>query len=205
MLTRYLPFIGAMALVVVSSNYLVQFPIKIAIGPLNLADLLTWGAFTYPMAFLVSDLTNRRFGVHGARIVVMSGFILAVALSIILATPRIAIASGAAFFVAQMLDVSIFDRLRSMKWWQTPLISSILASIVDTALFFSMAFSASFAVLGPTDEFAIAGSALFGVLPIEAPRWISWALGDLVVKFAVALAMLLPYGILQRKMARPVS
>ncbi len=204
MLTRYLPFIAAMVFVVVASNYLVQFPVNFTIGALNLADLLTWGAFTYPIAFLISDLTNRKFGVGGARIVVMAGFIIAVALSVVLATPRIAIASGAAFFVAQMLDVKIFDHLRASEWWQVPLISSVLASIVDTALFFSLAFAAYFVALGPIDEYAVEGSKLFGVLGIEAPRWVSWALGDLGVKFLVALAMLVPYGILRKKFAQPV-
>jgi len=203
MLTRYLPFIAAMVFVVVASNYLVQFPVNFTIGAFNLADLLTWGAFTYPIAFLISDLTNRKFGMGGARIVVMAGFVIAVALSVVLATPRIAIASGAAFFVAQMLDVKIFDHLRASEWWQAPLISSVLASIVDTALFFSLAFAAYFVVLGPIDEYAVEGSKLFGVFGIEAPRWVSWALGDLGVKFLVALAMLVPYSILRNRLAKP--
>ncbi|VAW24853.1 Putative preQ0 transporter YhhQ [hydrothermal vent metagenome] len=203
MLTRYLPFITAMVFVVVASNYLVQFPVNFTIGAFNLADLLTWGAFTYPIAFLISDLTNRKFGMGGARIVVMAGFIIAVALSVVLATPRIAIASGAAFFVAQMLDVKIFDHLRASQWWQAPLISSVLASVVDTALFFSLAFAAYFVALGPIDEYAVEGSKLFGVFGIEAPRWVSWALGDLGVKFLVALAMLVPYAILRKKFAQP--
>jgi len=199
MLYRYLPFIAAMVFVVVLSNYLVQFPVNIDLGWMNLADILTWGAFTYPVAFLVSDLTNRKFGVGGARIVVMAGFVVAVGLSVVLATPRIAIASGAAFFVAQMLDVVIFDRMRNMDWWRAPLISSLLGSIVDTTLFFSLAFAAYFVVLGPLDGFAIENSALLGIFSLEAPRWVSWALGDFLVKILVALSMLVPYGILRKK------
>ena len=204
MLTRYLPFVGAMAFVVVLSNYLVQFPVNLEIGALDLADILTWGAFTYPIAFLISDLTNRKFGVGGARIVVMAGFVIAVVLSVVLATPRIAIASGSAFFVAQMLDVKIFDRLRAGEWWRAPLVSSVLGSVIDTALFFSLAFSAYFVMLGPLDEYAVESSRLLGVLGMEAPRWVSWALGDLGVKFLVALAMLVPYGLLRNRLAKPV-
>ncbi len=197
MLTRLLPFIGAMIFVVVLSNYLVQFPVYVQLGPLNLADLLTWGAFTYPLAFLVTDLTNRRFGPGQARGVVMAGFVIAVGLSAFLASPRIAIASGSAFLVAQMLDVAVFDRLRALNWWRAPLISSLAGSVLDTVLFFSLAFGVQFAVLGPADSFATQSSALLGVLGLEAPRWVSWALGDLGVKVLVALAMLVPYGMLR--------
>jgi uncharacterized PurR-regulated membrane protein YhhQ (DUF165 family) len=103
--------------------------------------LLTWGAFTYPVAFLVTDLANRRFGPQAARIVVFIGFIIAVALSIWLASPRIAIASGSAFLMAQLLDVSIFDRLRDRVWWLPPLVSTVIGSCLDTFIFFSLAFS----------------------------------------------------------------
>ena len=185
--------IAAMAAVVVASNYLVQFPVVGRLGSINLADLLTWGAFTYPAAFLVTDLTNRHLGVASARRVVLIGFALAVLLSILLATPRIAIASGSAFLVAQLLDVFVFNRLRSRAWWQAPLISSVLGSIVDTGLFFSLAFAASFEGLGANDSFAIEIAPMLGVLAFEAPRWMSWALGDLAVKLAVALALLAPY------------
>jgi uncharacterized PurR-regulated membrane protein YhhQ (DUF165 family) len=141
----YLPFILAMCAVVAASNYLVQFPVQAQFGGINLAEILTWGAFTYPVAFLVTDLTNRRFGPAAARIVVVSGFVLAVALSIWLATPRIAIASGSAFLVAQLLDVAVFERLRRSAWWKAPLLSSLIGSVVDTVLFFGVAFSARFA------------------------------------------------------------
>ena len=125
------PFVAAMATIVVASNILVQFPFP----HFGLQDLLTWGAFTYPIAFLVTDLTNRRFGPAAARKVVLVGFAIAIVLSVWLATPRIAIASGSAFLVAQLLDVAIFDRLRRNAWWQAPLISTVIGSLVDTALF----------------------------------------------------------------------
>lgn len=191
-----LPFILAMAVVVIASNFLVQYPVQASIGGFNLADLLTWGAFTYPVAFLVTDLTNRRFGPGAARLVVVVGFVLAVALSIVLATPRIAVASGSAFLVAQFLDVSIFDRLRRQAWWKAPFISSIIGSVIDTIIFFSIAFAPAFGFIGANDEFAIAAAPLLGLLPVEAPRWISWALGDFCVKVIIGLAMLAPYGAL---------
>ena len=113
MLSRFLVAVAAMVAVVVASNYLVQFPVAAQLGPINLADILTWGAFTYPVAFLVTDLTNRHFGPVIARRVVYVGFAIAIVWSIALASPRIAIASGAAFLLAQTLDVVIFDRLRA--------------------------------------------------------------------------------------------
>ena len=153
----------AMTVIVVASNILVQYPVN---------DWLTWGAFTYPVAFLVTDLANRRLGPAAARRVVYVGFALAVLCSAVLATPRIAVASGTAFLVAQLLDVFVFNRLRQGTWWRAPLVSSAVGSTVDTALFFSLAF-------------AMTG------LP-----WIGWATGDLAVKLAVALAMLLPFRLL---------
>ena len=155
--------IAAMAVVVTASNVLVQYPLN---------DWLTWGALSYPFAFLVTDLTNRRFGPRGARRVVLVGFACAVVLSAWLATPRIAAASGSAFLIAQLADVQVFDRLRNAKWWQAPLASSALGSILDTALFFSLAF---------------AGSGL---------PWMTWALGDLGVKAGFALILLIPFRLL---------
>lgn len=152
-----------MTAVVAVSNVLVQFPIN---------DWLTWGALTYPVAFLITDLTNRRLGPQAARRVVYAGFALAVVCSIALATPRIAIASGSAFLVAQLLDVHVFDSLRQRQWWLAPLVSSALGSVLDTALFFGLAF---------------AGTGL---------PWITWAIGDLGVKLAVALLMLIPFRLL---------
>lgn len=185
--------VTAMAIVVLASNYLVQFPVQGTLGGIVLADLLTWGAFTYPAAFLVTDLTNRRFGPKAARQVVYAGFVLAVALSIWLATPRIAIASGTAFLVAQLLDVTVFNRLRQATWWKAPFISSLLGSIIDTIIFFSIAFSPLF---GGDDAFALELAPLFGVFATDVPRWISWALGDFSVKMLVAIALLAPYRVL---------
>lgn len=186
----------AMATVVVASNFLVQFPVSGTLGAINLADLLTWGAFTYPAAFLVTDLTNRRFGPSAARFVVIVGFVVAVVLSIWLATPRIAIASGSAFLIAQLLDVTVFDRLRRATWWKAPIASSVLGSIVDTVLFFSLAFAAVFSSsLGYHDDFAVEAAPLFGAFAVEVPRWISWALGDFAVKILVSVALLAPYRI----------
>lgn len=157
---RLTPPALAMMAIVASSNWLVQFPIN---------DWLTWGAFSYPFAFLVTDLTNRRFGPAAARRVIYAGFAVGVALSVILATPRIAAASGLAFLVAQLLDVAIFNRLRQQSWWRAPFVSSVLASIIDTATFFGIAFI---------------GTGL---------PWITWGLGDLAVKLAFALFCLAPY------------
>ncbi len=197
--------IAAMAAVVTASNFLVQYPVQARLGALSLADLLTWGAFTYPLAFLVTDLTNRNFGPAMARKVVYAGFILAVALSCLLATPRIAMASGTAFIIAQLLDVVIFNRLRKLAWWMPPLTSSIIGSLVDTTVFFSLAFAAAFAILGPNDPFAIESSGLFGVLSLQAPRWVSWALGDLSVKLLMALVLLAPYGLLRHLIAQMLA
>ncbi|MCY6383541.1 queuosine precursor transporter [Hoeflea prorocentri] len=193
LITRIYPYLLAMTAVVIASNYLVQFPVMYTIGPFVLDDILTWGAFTYPIAFLVTDLSNRHFGPAKARLIVTVGFVLAVGISIYVATPRIAIASGSAFLVAQLLDVSIFERLRHSRWWHAPLVSSVLGSIIDTVLFFSLAFAASFAILGANDAFAIEAAPLLGFFAFETPRWMSWAIGDLAVKLLVSLAMLAPY------------
>lgn len=155
--------VTAMAAIVALSNYLVQFAIN---------DWLTWAAFSYPIAFLVTDLTNRSMGPRAARMVIGAGFALAVVLSLWLAGPRIAVASGSAFLVAQLLDVAIFDRLRAGRWWSAPLVSSTFGSVVDTVLFWSIAF------LGTG-------------LP-----WVTWALGDFAVKIAMTTVMLLPFRLL---------
>jgi queuosine precursor transporter len=196
-ISSVLPFMALMAAVVVASNFLVQFPVDYALGALNLADLLTWGAFTYPVAFLITDLANRRFGPGTARLVVFCGFVIAVALSVWLATPRIAVASGSAFLVAQLLDVSIFDKLRNRTWWLPPLVSTIIGSCLDTVIFFGLAFSQAANLIGPGDAFASEAAPLLGLLAMEAPRWISWAIGDLAVKMIVGLVMLAPYGLLR--------
>jgi len=158
--------VTAMALIVAASNYLVQFAIN---------DWLTWAAFSYPVSFLITDLCNRTIGPRQARKVVYVGFAFAVILSIWLATPRIAIASGSAFLAAQVLDIFIFDRIRhSRRWWLPPLASSSVASALDTVIFFSIAF---------------AGTAV---------PWISLGTGDYLVKLGMALVMLLPFGIAVR-------
>ncbi len=190
---RVLPFVAAMAIIVAVSNVLVQYPFE----HLGLGEILTWGAFTYPVAFLVNDLTNRSFGPAAARRVVLAGFVIAVALSVWLATPRIAIASGTAFLAAQLLDTAVFDRLRGKAWWQAPFVSTLIGSALDTVLFFGLAFSAAFggidAFFGMED-----GSLPFAVpfLGGQAPLWVSLAIGDFAVKILIGLAMLAPYGAL---------
>jgi len=184
---------AAMVAVVVASNVLVQFPVAGSIGPVALADLLTWGAFTYPLAFLVTDLTNRWLGPAMARRVVYAGFAVAVGLSIWLATPRIAAASGSAFLVAQLLDIGVFNRLRRLSWWLAPLVASVLGSVVDTTLFFGIAFGPAGAPFGADDAFAIEAAPLLGAFAPDVPRWISWALGDLTVKLLAAVLLLAPY------------
>jgi uncharacterized PurR-regulated membrane protein YhhQ (DUF165 family) len=188
--------IAAMAAVVVLSNVLVQHPLAYSLGRLNLADLLTWGAFSYPLAFLVTDTTNRLLGPRIARRVVYFGFAIAVVLSAYFATPRIAIASGTAFLVGQLLDIAIFNRLRARAWWQAPSFSSLAGSAADTLVFFALAFAPAFVLLGPNDPFAIEAAPLLGLYPIEAERWISWALGDFSVKLLMAVVALIPYRVI---------
>ena len=188
----------AMTGVVVLSNFLVQHQLPGALGPLVLGDLLTFGAFTFPLAFLVTDLANRMLGVAKARQVVLVGFSVAVLASVVLATPRIALASGASFLLAQLLDVQLFARLssgsRQLAWWQPPAISSFIGSVLDSALFFTLAFAAFLTpFLGWGDGFATQASPLLGVLAWEAPRWVSWALGDLAIKLLAIPLLLVPY------------
>ena len=168
-----LPFL--MGAVVLSSNYLVQFPIKYY----GLEEILTYGAFTYPIAFLITDLANRSYGKLVARKIVYIGFIIGISFTLFFTTKfsdlisvRIAIGSGTAFIVAQLLDVQIFDKLRKKEWFVAPLISSFIGSIVDTFLFFSISF--------------------YGT----NVNWLSLSIGDLLVKILVALLMLVPFRIL---------
>ncbi len=185
----FLIALTAMTLVVLSSNILVQYPFQ----HLGLGDYLTWGAFSYPFSFLVTDLSNRRFGTQGARRVVYVGFILAVALSVVLATPRIAIASGAAFLVAQLLDISIFARLRDRAWWMPPFISSVISSGLDTAIFFSFAFyCGALPGLGLTIS-DVLGQAGIADECIALP-WVNLAVADYLVKLALAAISIAPYG-----------
>lgn len=190
-LSRLMPAMLAMCAAVAASNILVQYPFEYW----GLNEVLTWGAFTYPFAFLVSDLTNRRFGPLAARRTVYVGFVLGVVLSIWLATPRIAVASGSAFLCAQLLDITVFDRLRRKTWWKAPFAGAMLGSVLDTILFFSIAFAANFAwidkITGMPDS-SLAEPAAF--LGLGVPLWTSLAFGDFFVKVVMGTLMLIPYG-----------
>jgi len=204
-MTRLLPGIVAMAAVVVASNILVQF---------LFGKWLTWGAFTYPIAFLITDVMNRVYGAPTARRVVFAGFLIGVACSLIgtqimvefgpLVTSRIALGSGIAFLTAQLLDVAIFDRLRAGAWWRAPLASTIVGSSVDTFLFFTIAFSATLRFLEPANDVSWANDVLplLGFGP-TVPLWVSLAIADWGVKLALALIALVPFRlIVQRLMAQ---
>jgi hypothetical protein len=181
--------VAAMGVVVLASNILVQYPV--AVG--GLSDYLTWGAFTYPFAFLVTDLSNRRFGAARARRVVYAGFVVAVALSIYFATPRIAIASGSAFLAAQLLDIGIFASLRDRTWWLPPFVSSVVSSALDTAIFFSFAF-----YCGAVPGLGITVSDVLGRFGLAdectALPWMTLAVADYLVKLALAALSIAPYG-----------
>jgi uncharacterized PurR-regulated membrane protein YhhQ (DUF165 family) len=187
----FLIAVAAMVAVVLASNILVQYPIAVA----GLSDYLTWGALSYPFSFLVTDLSNRRFGPQGARRIVYVGFALAVALSIHLATPRIAIASGAAFLTAQLLDIGIFSRLRDKAWWIAPLGSSVISSALDTSIFFSFAF-----YCGAVPGLGITISDALGAFGIAdqcvALPWVNLAIADYLVKLCLAAISIAPYGAL---------
>ena len=198
----YLIFsIAAMGAVILMSNELVQHPVQGVILGIDLSAVLTWGAFTYPVAFLVTDTTNRVFGVGSARRVVAVGFALGVGLTIVralviasgvsqgtglsiwealiedpdaLAMLRTAVASGSAFLVAQLIDIKVFDLLRKKAWWKAPTASSLLGSVLDTAIFFSLAF---------------AGTGL---------PWVSWAVGDFCAKLLMIALLLYPFKLLVR-------
>ncbi len=189
-MTRLAPFVAAMAIVVLASNILVQYPFE----PFGLGELLTWGAFTYPFAFLVNDLANRWFGAAAARRVVLAGFVIAVVLSVWLATPRIAIASGSAFLVAQLADTGIFSILRNRSWWQAPLLSTFIGSALDTVIFFTLAFAPAFGgidlALGMEDGSLGFPASIFGV---AMPLYASLAIGDFLVKLVIGLVALIPY------------
>ena len=164
-----------MALIVALSNYLVKFPVNY----FGLQNLLTYGAFSYPIAFLITDLSNRRYGKNIAKRIVYFGFILGLIITFYFSTNysdlisiRIAIGSGAAFIVAQLIDVNIFDRLRKKIWYVAPLVSSLVGSSIDTFLFFSISFYGT------------------GI------NWVTLSLGDLLVKISVALVMLIPFRLL---------
>lgn len=205
-MTRLLPGIFAMATIVVVSNILVQF---------LFGNWLTWGAFTYPLAFLVTDVMNRVYGAATARRVVFAGFLTGVACSLIgtqvmlqgdgysypAVTLRIALGSGLAFLTAQMLDISIFDRLREGAWWRAPLASTFVGSAVDTALFFTIAFSAALTFVEPGNDVSWATEAvpLLGNGPL-APLWVSLAIADWGVKLALAIVALVPFRLVVRRL-----
>lgn len=185
-----------MAAVVVASNILVQH---------MLGDWLTWGAISYPIAFLVTDVMNRVYGAAAARVVVVAGFVVGVISSLIAAgmeatTLRIAIGSGTAFLCAQLLDVAVFDRLRQTAWWQAPLASTLVGSAVDTALFFGIAFAA-FLPADTNTGWANEAVPLLGAGPV-APVWVSLALADWGVKLTLAIAALVPFRIIVHRMLR---
>jgi len=175
-MNKLLPLLSVlMGVVVLLSNYLVQFPVKF----FDLEEMLTYGAFTYPIAFLITDLANRFYGKLIARKIVYIGFIIGITFTLYFSTNfldlisiRIAIGSGTAFLIAQLLDVQVFDRLRKKVWFVAPLVSSLIGSSIDTFLFFSIAF--------------------YGT----GTNWISLSFGDLFVKIFVALVMLIPFRIL---------
>ena len=175
MIKSFVAFSFLMGTVVLASNYLVQFPINYY----GFEEILTYGAFSYPLAFLITDLANRSYGKVIARKIVYIGFIIGIAFTLFFSTNfadlisiRIAIGSGTAFLVAQLLDVQIFDKLRKKKWFVAPLTSSLIGSTIDTFLFFSISFYAT------------------GI------PWVTLSLGDLAVKVLVALLMLIPFRLL---------
>lgn len=207
MFARFALAVAAMVVVVTASNILVQFPVQADLGPIHLGEILTWGAFTYPFAFLVSDLTNRYDGPQRARLVVLVGFAVALGLSAYLSTPRIAIASATAFLVGQLLDIAVFSRLRNRMWLLPPLTASLIGSLLDTAIFFSIAFAPLFgfvdAWFGAPDGSLGFAAPWLGV-GTEVPLWLSLASGDFAVKFLAALLLLAPYRLLMGAIARPV-
>lgn len=202
---RLMPGIVAMTIVVVVSNILVQH---------LLGQWLTWGAFTYPLAFLVTDLTNRLAGAVAARKVVVAGFAVGIACSIIgsqiegefsaLVSFRVAVASGLAFLCAQLTDVSVFNLLRRYSWWKAPLFASFIGSCLDTAIFFTIAFSAALSFLEPSNDVGWANEVLplLGFGP-AVPLWVSLGVADWCVKVAIAVIALTPYrAIVWRKAPR---
>ena len=201
------PGIFAMAVIVVASNILVQHP---------MGAFLTYGALTYPLSFLVNDITNRLQGVRAARIVVLAGFVAGLICSIIgtqihnefgpLVTLRIAFGSATAFLVGQLMDVTLFNRLRRAAWWRAPLISTLMGSTIDSVIFFTIAFSASLTFLEPGNDvsWAAAPGPLLGLGP-QVPFWVSLAVADWCVKFAIALFGLLPFRLIVARLAVRVA
>lgn len=201
----YIPGVLAMATIVVASNILVQY---------LLGQWLTWGAFTYPFTFLVTDLMNRLHGPKMARKVVLAGFVVGIVCSFIgsqitgafgpLVTHRVALASGTAFLVGQLMDITVFNRLRRLEWWRAPLAASLVGSALDTTIFFSIAFAGALTFLDPSDNVGWANKMLpiLGLGPV-APLWVSLAVADWSVKMSLALVSLVPYrAVVLRAIAR---
>ena len=193
----------AMAAIVVASNILVQH---------TFGTYLTYGAFTYPLSFLVNDIINRLAGVKAARRVVLAGFVVGLVCSFIgtqlhneygpLVTLRVALGSGTAFLVGQLLDVTIFDRLRRAEWWRAPLVSTLIGSTIDSVIFFTIAFAASLTFLEPSSDvsWAAVQGPLLGSGPV-VPLWVSLAVADWCVKFGIALFGLLPFRLIVARFA----
>jgi uncharacterized integral membrane protein (TIGR00697 family) len=197
----------AMAAIVVASNILVQH---------TFGSYLTYGAFTYPLSFLVNDIINRLAGVKAARRVVLAGFVVGLACSCIgtqlhndygpLVTLRVALGSGTAFLVGQLLDVTIFDRLRRAEWWRAPLVSTLIGSTIDSVIFFTIAFAASLTFLEPSSDvsWAAVSGPLLGSGPM-VPLWVSLAVADWGVKFGIAVFGLLPFRLIIAKFSIRVA
>ena len=198
----------AMTLVVLASNILVQYPV---------GQWLTWGAFTYPLAFLVSDIVNRLEGAKAARRVVYAGFVVGLACSVVgsqimtefgpLVTLRVALGSATAFLLGQLLDITVFDRLRrNVTWWKAPFVSTLFGSTLDTAIFFSIAFSTALMWIEPGNDVSWAAGPvpLLGFGP-EVPFWVSLACADWLVKLAVDGIALLPFRLAVYRFAAKVA
>lgn len=202
-----LPGILAMAAIVVASNILVQF---------LFGQWLTFGAFTYPFSFLVTDLTNRFQGPRAARIVVITGFVVGVVCSLIgsqiigqfgpLVTLRVAIGSGLAFLLAQLLDIAVFNRFRTQGWWKAPFISTLFGATLDTVTFFTIAFAATLTFLEPGNDVGWANESLplLGIGPM-LPLWVSLAFADWLVKMALAAVALVPFRVIVSNLTEKVA
>ncbi|ARO15789.1 membrane protein, putative [Ketogulonicigenium robustum] len=200
---KFLPGVLAMAATVVASNILVQF--------LILDGILTWGAFTYPIAFLINEVTNRVYGPKAARQVVFAGFVTGIICSLIgtqimlefgpAVATRTAWASAIAFGAAQLLDIAVFNRLRTQVWWKAPLVSSVCGSVLDTILFFTISFALFITLFGPAADAQIAWASeavpLLHIGP-DMPLWVSLAIADWSVKILIALLALVPFRSLVR-------
>jgi len=207
MTRNLIPGILAMAAIVVASNILVQF---------LFGQWLTWGAFTYPFAFLVTDLTNRFQGAAAARKVVVAGFVVGVICSLIgtqimgefgpLVTLRIALGSGLAFLTAQLMDVQVFNRLRQGSWWRAPLVSTLIGSSLDTIIFFTVAFSGALAFIEPANDVSWATEVLplLGAGPM-VPLWVSLATADWLVKLSLAIVALVPFRVIVGRLTERIA